>query len=198
MEMSDRFVQALRRTVEIHRDQLRKRTELDPKIPYVAHLLNVCGLVLQDGGSEDEAVAALLHDAAEDRGGEARLAEIEGEFGPTVAQIVAECSDTFETPKPPWRERKESYLAHLPEASRSALRVSVADKLDNARAILLDYERLGQKLWLRFDPEADQLWYYRSLVTAYQTIDGFDSPLIDELERTVSRLERLVTSNLDA
>jgi (p)ppGpp synthase/HD superfamily hydrolase len=85
------------------------------------------------------------------------LDEIEAEFGPEVARIVAECSDTFEQPKPPWRARKEAYIAHLPEASPSALRVSVADKLANARAILLDYRRLGEDLWARFDPAADQL-----------------------------------------
>jgi len=104
---------------------------------------------------------------------------------------VIECSDTFEHPKPPWRHRKEEYLAHLPEASVSALRVSIADKLDNARATLLDYRRLGDKLWERFDPAADQLWYYRSLVTTYRRIGGFESPLIDELDRVVSELEGL-------
>ena len=97
-------------------------------------------------------------------------------------KIVAECSDTFERRKPPWRARKERYLAHLPEASPSALGVSVADKLDNARAILFDYRRLGDDLWARFDPEADQLWYYRSLVTTYRGIDGFESTLVDELD----------------
>lgn len=174
--------------MEIHGGQIRKRsTEADPEVPYIAHLLSVCGLVLQDGGSEDEAIAALLHDAAEDQGGEARLAEIRDEFGSNVAEIVAECSDTLEHPKPEWRERKEKYLAHLPKASPSALRVSVADKLDNARAIRLDYERLGEGLWARFDPNADQRWYYPSLVKVYREIDGFDSPLVEELDRVVSR-----------
>lgn len=173
--------------IELHGDQKRKGTD----IPYVSHLLSVCGLVLQDGGSQTEAIAALLHDAAEDRGGEATLARIENEFGPDVARIVAECSDTFEQPKPPWRARKERYLAHLHEASVSALRVSVADKLDNARAILADYRRLGPDLWTRFDPESDQLWYYRSLVDTYRKNDRFDSPLIDELDRVVTALESL-------
>ena len=161
----------------------------------MSHLLNVCGLVIQDGGSEDEAIAALLHDAPEDQGGEVMLAEIEGEFGSDVARIVAECSDTFETPKPPWRERKERYLAHLPEASDSALRVSVADKLDNARAILIDYERLGEDLWARFHPDADQLWYYRALVTSYRAIDHFHSPMIDELDGVVSTVEKLASDS---
>src|SRR5581483_11417276 len=146
MVLDDRFMRAAAKAAEVHRDQMRKGTE----IPYFAHLLAVCALVLQDGGTEDEAIAALLHDAAEDQGGEAMLGEIEAEFGSDVSEIVAECSDTFESPKPPWRARKERYIAHLPQASRSALRVSVADKLDNARAILIDYRCLGEDLWARF------------------------------------------------
>jgi (p)ppGpp synthase/HD superfamily hydrolase len=185
--LSHRFSRALVKAAEIHRDQRRKGTEA----PYVAHLLAVCALVLQDSGDEDEAIAALLHDAAEDQGGEARLAEIEFEFGIIVMEIVAECSDTLEEPKPPWRERKEKYLAELPKVPIPALRVSVSDKLDNARAIVLDYRRLGDKLWERFNPEADLLWYYRALVATYRGIDRFESPLIDELDRVVSELERL-------
>jgi (p)ppGpp synthase/HD superfamily hydrolase len=195
MELGERFSRALVRATEIHREQKRKRTEADPEIPYVSHLLAVCALVLQDQGSETEAVAALLHDAAEDQGGEAMLAQIQAEFGSDVARIVAECSDTFEQPKPPWRGRKERYLAHLAEVSPSALRVSVADKLDNARAILFDYRRLGDMLWERFHPESDQLWYYRALVKAYREIAGFDSPLIEELDRTVSEIEDLASAD---
>jgi (p)ppGpp synthase/HD superfamily hydrolase len=192
VELTDRFNRALVRAAEIHQHQKRKCNEGDPEIPYIAHLLAVCGLVLQDGGSEDEAIAALLHDAAEDQGGEPMLDQIEAEFGPDVSGIVIECSDTFEHPKPPWRHRKEEYLAHLPEASVSALRVSIADKLDNARASLLDYRRLGDDLWGRFNVSRDQqLWYYRSLVTTYRGIDGFESPLIDELDRVVSELAGL-------
>jgi (p)ppGpp synthase/HD superfamily hydrolase len=191
MELTDRFSRALVRTAEIHRHQKGKCSEGDPEIPYISHLLSVCALVLQDGGSEDEAIAALLHDAPEDQGGEPMLDEIEDEFGPEVSEIVIECSDTFEHPKPPWRHTKEEYIAHLPEASLSALRVSVADKLDNARVILLDYRRLGDKLWERFDPAADQLWYYRTLVTTFRGIEGFESLLIDELDRVVAELEGL-------
>ena len=193
MELGERFARALARAAEIHSEQKRKGTE----IPYVAHVLAVCALVLQDGGDETEAIAALLHDAAEDQGGEAMLETIRSEFGADVARIVAECSDTFEQPKPPWRARKESYLAHLPEASASALRVSVADKLDNARAILSDYRRLGDDLWTRFNPDADQPWYYRSLVTRYCAIDGFESTLLDELDRTVAEIDALVDANRD-
>ena len=192
MELTDRFNRALVRAAEIHQHQMRKCNEGDQEIPYISHLLSVCGLVLQAGGTEDEAIAALFHDAAEDQGGESMLDEIEDEFGPDVATIVIECSDTFEDPKPPWKHRKEEYLAHLREASASALRVSVADKLDNARAILFDYRRIGEDLWNRFNVGRDeQLWYYRSLVRTYRAIDEFESPLIDELDRVVAELERL-------
>jgi (p)ppGpp synthase/HD superfamily hydrolase len=155
----------------------------------------VCALVLQDEGTEDEAIAALLHDAAEDQGGEARLREIADLFGEPVADIVGQCSDTFAQPKPPWRERKERYIAHLGEASPSALRVSLADKLDNARAIVSDYRRVGDALWARFNPEADQLWYYRALVTRFREIDGLDSPMVDELERIVTEIESLTSAH---
>jgi (p)ppGpp synthase/HD superfamily hydrolase len=192
VELTDRFSRALVRASEIHQHQKRKCNEGDPEIPYISHLLNVCGLVLQDGGSEDEAIAALLHDAGEDQGGEPMLDEIEAEFGSNVAEIVIECSDTLEYPKPPWRHRKEEYIARLPEASPSALRVSVADKLDNVRAILLDYRRLGEDLWPRFNAGRDQqFWYYRTLAVAFRAIDHFDSPLIDELDRVVTELEAL-------
>ena len=130
-----------------HRDQRRKGTE----IPYIGHLLGVCSLVIEDGGTEDEAIAALLHDAAEDQGGEQTLERIRAEFGDHVAEIVRACSDTLEDPKPPWRTRKEAYLAHLDEQPAPVLRVSLADKLFNARAILRDYLSVGDELWQRFN-----------------------------------------------
>jgi (p)ppGpp synthase/HD superfamily hydrolase len=136
-------------------------------IPYVAHLLAVAALVLEDDGDEDDAIAALLHDAAEDQGGRERLEDIRSRFGQRVAGIVEACSDTFETPKPPWRERKQSYLQHLESAPDEVLRVSLADKLHNIRAITLDYERLGDRLWKRFNPDSDQLWYYGALAELF-------------------------------
>ena len=109
LRLSARFEDALAYAAHLHAGQPRK----DTAIPYVAHLLAVCSLVLEDGGDEDEAIAALLHDGPEDAGGHETLEEIRRRFGDRVADIVADCSDTFETPKPPWRERKEAYLAHL-------------------------------------------------------------------------------------
>ena len=148
--LSERFEQALQFAAATHRTQVRKGSG----IPYVGHLLGVCSLVIEDGGSEDEAIAALLHDAAEDQGGQPMLDEIRERFGDHVAGIVAACSDTIESPKPPWRARKEAYLEHLEHQPESVLRVSLADKLFNARAILRDYLVVGDELWSRFSRAA--------------------------------------------
>ena len=191
-ELGVRFEHALQYAHAVHAGQTRKGTE----IPYIAHLLGVVSLVIEDGArtgqlSEDEAIAALLHDAAEDQGGEARLADIRKRFGDRVADIVAACSDTFETPKPPWRERKQAYIDHLrEETDTGVLRVSLADKVNNAGAILRDYRRIGDELWSRFHPEADSEWYYRSLAVVFaQRMPG---PLSDELTRIVQELERAI------
>ena len=159
-----RFVEAVAYAAEAHAGQVRKQTS----IPFLAHLLAVAAIALEDGADEDVAIAALLHDVAEDAGGEARLDDVRVRFGERVAAIVAGCSDTFETPKPPWRARKEAYLAHLETADEDVLRVSLADKVHNARAIVLDYELVGDELWGRFNPDSDQLWYYRSLAEVFE------------------------------
>jgi (p)ppGpp synthase/HD superfamily hydrolase len=181
-----RFQEALGYAADLHNTQTRKASG----VPYVGHLLSVAGLVIEADGSETEAIAALLHDAAEDQGGDATLADIEKRFGSAVAAIVEECSDTVETPKPPWRQRKENYIAHLDTLSDSTILVSLADKLDNARAILRDLRRYGPKVWQRFntDDPHDHLWYYRSLLDVYRRRS--DSWLVDELERVVRVLEQ--------
>jgi (p)ppGpp synthase/HD superfamily hydrolase len=182
--LTQRFTDALAYATEVHAGQSRKGTS----VPYVAHVLGVCALVLEDGGGEDEAIAALLHDAVEDGGGQPRLEDIRQRFGDRVAETVWACSDTDETPKPPWKERKARYIAHLREAGPAARRVSCADKLHNARAILRDYRLVGERLWDRFSASAeDNLWYYRALVEAFRQPDR--SPLVDEFERVVSALE---------
>ena len=186
--LGEKFQEALGYAAALHNTQTRKASE----VPYVGHLLSVAGLVIEADGTETEAIAALLHDAAEDQGGDATLAEIEGRFGPEVAKIVAECSDTVVTPKPPWRQRKENYIKHLDEASDSTIRVSMADKLDNSRAILRDLRREGSQVWQRFntkDPQ-DHLWYYRSLLEVYRRRS--DSWLVDELARVIQTLEEEV------
>lgn len=159
--LTNDFEKALIYAYRVHAEQERKGSG----VPYISHLLAVAALVLEAGGSETEAIGALLHDAVEDQGGRERLAEVKEEFGPEVADIVEGCSDAFEKPKPGWWERKKRYLAHLPEASASVLMVSVADKLHNARCILADYREIGEELWSRFKTGKEgTLWYYQKLI----------------------------------
>lgn len=158
--LSDRYGEALVYALALHRDQLRKQTQ----VPYVSHLLAVSALVLENRGDEEQATAALLHDALEDQGDRTSYAEITARFGDRVAEIVRACTDTEQTPKPPWRERKERYLAHLAGAGPDVLLVSCADKVRNARSIVADLRELGEQTWGRFNAGRDgQLWYYRSL-----------------------------------
>jgi (p)ppGpp synthase/HD superfamily hydrolase len=186
MTLSVRFEEALILAVRWHAGQMRKETT----IPYIAHLLGVASIVLEQGADEDEAIAALLHDAVEDQGGAVALGEIRRRFGDGVAEIVAGCTDAWTTPKPPWRERKEAYIAHLRQASASVRLVSAADKLHNARAILADYRALGEALWGRFNGgKAGTLWYYRALVETLRATDS--TPLVEELDRVVSEIEHL-------
>jgi GTP pyrophosphokinase len=191
--LSARFEEALAFAARLHREQKRKGSD----IPYVAHLLAVASFAIEHGADEDEAIAALLHDAVEDQGGSVIRAEIERRFGPGVAGIVDECSDTDQEPKPPWRERKDAYLAHLASASRSALLVTACDKLHNVRSILADYDRLGEELWKRFNGGREgTLWYYRSVVDALA--GRLDSPVVDELRETVEAIEERARRGLAA
>jgi (p)ppGpp synthase/HD superfamily hydrolase len=189
MMLSARFDVALAFASRLHAGQLRKGT----LIPYVSHLLSVAGLVLEYGGNEDEAIAALLHDAIEDQGGAATREIIRRLFGDAVTEIVNGCTDTEVSPKPPWRERKEAYVAHIREAAPSVLLVSAADKLHNARSILADLRAVGDEVWSRFKGGREgTLWYYRALVQAYRAGSaGGAGPLIDELDRVVSEIEQL-------
>jgi hypothetical protein len=185
--LGERFERALQHATRLHAAQTRKGTN----IPYVSHLLSVAAIVLEDGGDEDEAIAALLHDAVEDQGGRPTLEEIRSLFGDRVAEIVEGCSDTDVVPKPPWRRRKEIYIEHIRTARPEVLRVSAADKLHNARAILADFRRHGDALWPRFSGAREgTLWYYRTLIAAYRAAGGAGF-LVDELDRTVTELERL-------
>lgn len=188
--LTPKFIEALGYAARKHAMQTRKASE----VPYLGHLLSVAGLVIEADGTETQAIAALLHDAAEDQGGERTLAEIDEKFGAGVASIVAECSDTFETPKPPWHARKERYIDHLRVASEDAVLVSLADKLDNARAILRDFRALENEVWQRFSVQDPQLhlWYYRSLLEVFgrrthSWMVGELRDVIDTLEQAVNR-----------
>jgi (p)ppGpp synthase/HD superfamily hydrolase len=188
------FAEALAYAAALHNTQTRK----GGPIPYIGHLLSVSGLVVEAGGSETQAIAALLHDAVEDQGGAPILAEINRRFGPAVAAIVEECSDTDQTPKPPWRARKEHYLAHLKHAGADTILVSLADKLDNARAILRDLRLHGDQLWQRFSVHepSEHIWYYRSLLAEYEK--RTDSWMVDELRGVLGQIEILAVTSASA
>ncbi len=184
--LGPRFDRAVASARGLHKAQMRKGTS----IPYVAHLLAVASLVAEDGGTEDEVIAALLHDAVEDQGGQPTLRGIEMQFGSEAARIVLACSDTDVVPKPPWRERKEAYIAHVEHTDRSTLRVSLADKLHNARAILFDLRTIGDEVWARFSADPDEvLWNYAALAEAFASRDA--GPMVPELQRTVRDIEAL-------
>jgi GTP pyrophosphokinase len=186
MESTARFGEALAYAAALHAQQRRKSSD----VPYVAHLLSVAALVLEHGGTEDEAIAALLHDAVEDQGGAPRLVEIRERFGDDVAAIVAGCTDTDRTPKPPWRERKEQHLAHLSQASRSVQLVCAADKLHNVRSLADDYRVCGEALWQRFNGGREgTLWYYRAVCERLDKLTSTE--LTKQLNRAVEELERL-------
>ena len=193
MILTERFEEALAFAARLHNAQVRKGTG----IPYVSHLLAVASLALEHGADEDEAIAALLHDAVEDQGGDAARQEIRRRFGERVAAIVDGCTDAETTPKPPWRERKERYVAHVADAPPSVRLVSAADKLHNARAILADLRTTGDAVWGRFKGGKEgTLWYYRSLVEAFRAHGA--TPLVEELARTVAEIERLATDGSSA
>ncbi len=186
--LSERFTTALTYATQLHANQVRKGSG----VPYVAHLLGVASIALEYGANEDEAIAALLHDAIEDQGGAATREEIRRRFGDNVTAIVDGCTDADTTPKPPWRQRKEAYIAHIPTASPSVLLVSLADKLYNAQSILKDYRVLGESLWERFQGRKEgTLWYYRALVDAFKKTGT--TVIIAELERVVTQIELLAS-----
>lgn len=159
-KLSSRFRRAFLFAAEKHAKQARKAST----IPYIAHLMGVASLVLEAGGDEDLAIAALLHDVVEDCGGAPMLKEVRRRFGNRVVKIVDGCTDADVYPKPPWRERKENYIARLKKESADTRLVSAADKLNNIRSILSDYRAIGESVWSRFNGGREgTLWYYRTL-----------------------------------
>lgn len=185
--LSDRFGEALVYAWHLHRNQKRKVGQ----VPFFAHLMNVAGLVLDYGGGEDEAIAALLHDAVEDQGGQKTLEEIRRRFGDSVAEIVAGCSDSFQEPKPPWRRRKEQFLDRLAGASDSVRLVCAADKLHNLRSLVRAYPKQKEDLWKNFKGGREgTLWYYRAVYEVLK--QGTDLLILEELGEVLVRLESLV------
>ncbi|MEG4072254.1 HD domain-containing protein [Microcoleus sp. Pol14C2] len=186
MILSNRFSEALTYAAELHATQLRKGSG----VPYIAHLLGTASIALEYGANEDEAIAALLHDAIEDRGGATTREAIRRRFGDTVTAIVDGCTESDETPKPPWRQRKQAYIDRISTASGSVRLVSAADKLYNVRSILKDSRQLGDTVWEPFKGGKDgSLWYYNSLVKAFCQAES--TPIVEELARTVLELNKL-------
>lgn len=187
--LSERFTRALMLAFELHHAQLRKGSQ----IPYFAHLLGVTDIVLEDGGDEDQAIAAMLHDAVEDQGGLPTLNRIRSQFGQRVADIVAACSDSTSEIKPPWITRKREYLSRLPSYPSEVLLVSLADKVHNLRTILTALQRQGEGVWQRFNGGKEgTLWYYRALCQAF---DGRVDPVrLGEMKRLMREIEEIAGS----
>ena len=196
--LGERFDEAFKLASALHREQTRKETP----IPYISHLMAVAGIVLEANAYldfdniEDIAIGALLHDAIEDQGHQITLNEIRQRFGDTVHRIVCDCSDAEITEKnqekAPWRERKDAYISRIRNKRRESILVACADKLHNARSIMFDYDKVGDKVWDRFNPEKeDTLWYYESLH------DGFadawpENPLLPDLRAVITRMRNAV------
>lgn len=191
IKLGPRFRRAFLFAAEKHARQARKAST----IPYLAHLMGVASLVLEFGGDEDMAIAGLLHDVVEDCGGEPMLKEVRRRFGVRVASIVDGCTDSYVTPKLPWRERKENYIRRLKTADAQTRLVSAADKLNNIRSILADYRQLREQIWARFNGGREgTLWYYRTLLDEYMCRNR--NRLVREFELAVRELE--TTARLDS
>lgn len=187
VKLGPRFLRAFHFAAEKHAGQTRKAST----IPYIAHLMGVASLVLEFGGDEDMAIAALLHDVVEDCGGASVLSEVRRQFGSRVAKIVDGCTDSDTEPKPPWRGRKQAYIRHLKSADAETRLVSAADKLNNVRSILSDRREVGESVWGRFSGGREgTLWYYRALLEEFA---GQPNRLTRELELAVGELEARVT-----
>lgn len=182
--LTARFEDALVFTAHLHAQQYRKGSQ----IPYIAHLLSVSALVIEAGGDEDLAIAALLHDAVEDQGGLETLVKIRQRFGKRVADIVDSCSDSYTMPKPAWKTRKENYLDKLQTSSQEVRLVSLADKLHNARNTLRDLRKENEMVWDKFNGgKTGTLWYYRSLIEIFEQFEA--NFLLNELKRVVNQIE---------
>jgi (p)ppGpp synthase/HD superfamily hydrolase len=189
IKLGPRFRRAFLFAADKHAGHARKTTT----VPYIAHLMGVASSVLEFGGDEDMAIAALLHDVVEDCGGEPMLKEVRRRFGDRVAKMVDGCTDSYGTPKPPWRERKENYIQHLKSADAATRLVSAADKLNNIRSILSDYRQVGDAIWERFSGGREgTLWYYRALLDEF--LRDKTNRLIREYELEVRELETIANS----
>jgi (p)ppGpp synthase/HD superfamily hydrolase len=192
MEYSERILDAVELMYRLHARQVRKGTG----VPYLTHLLAVAALVGEHGGNEDQFIAALLHDAVEDAGGQETLTEIRHRYGDAVAEMVWDCSDTDAHPKPPWRARKEAFIAHVATLPGQTRLIIAADKLHNARTTTMDLRRLGDALWARFNGGRDgTLWYYAAVLDALAS--DWEHPILDDLRDAVAMLYLAASESLD-
>ncbi len=186
MAYSARLDDAFTLARQLHDTQTRKGSS----VPYLSHLLAVAGIVSEHGGDEDQVIAALLHDSVEDQGGSALLEKLRGQFGDRVATLIEACTDAFDKPKPPWKERKLGYLSRIPQAPREARLIIAADKIHNLRSMIADYEIVGEKLWDRFTASREEtLWYYRSVYDAIRR--DWDHAIASSYERELAKLVSL-------
>ncbi|MFN2143896.1 MAG: HD domain-containing protein [Anaerolineales bacterium] len=183
-QLTEKFEQALLFAIHIHAGQTRKGSQT----PYFAHILGVASLVLEDGGTETEAIAALLHDAAEDGAGQDTLDEIQAQFGAEITEIVLDCSDTLEKPKPPWKERKQAHIEHLKTSRPESVHVKLADKVHNANNLLRSLHEHGPAIWDDFKGGRDgTLWYFKGMYEVFSlTRSGY---LMDEFARLIAEIE---------
>jgi (p)ppGpp synthase/HD superfamily hydrolase len=183
---TDRFVEAFAFAESLHRKQRRKGSD----VPYITHLMAVAALVGEYSGDEDQVIAALLHDAVEDQGGQNTLARIREIFGDTVAGYVLGCSDAHSEPKGPWLERKTRFLDALKEAPPNVKLIVASDKLHNVRTLINDLYKVHNALWDRFSGRREgTLWYYREALRALAV--GWEHPILRELSEAVDKLEEL-------
>lgn len=184
--LSPKFEKALSFATQLHATQYRKGS----KAPFITHLLSVCAIILEDGGTEDEAIAGLLHDAVEDQGGLKTLEAIKNTFGERIAQIVLECSETHLSPKPPWKERKVQSLAKMKQISDSAIRVVLADKVHNSQSLIREHQKYGTIIWNNFKAGREgTVWYFNQVCAVLN--ERTNSELIHELKLAVNRIEVL-------
>ena len=193
--LSSKFSKAFLFANQLHFSQTRNGTSL----PYISHLMSVAAIVMESGGTQDEVIAGLLHDAIEDQGpsfsggSDGLRKEILTRFGSTVLNVIEECTDADTLPKPDWKPRKEAYIKHLESVSSSGALVSCADKVHNVRSILRDYEKSGEDVWSRFSAnKEDILWYYQSLRSAFNKIHSIDTSLRDTFDNLVSQLSSVI------
>jgi len=185
MTYSPRIVDAFTMAYDLHREQFRKGMD----VPYITHLAAVASLVGDYGGNEDQFIAALLHDAVEDQGGDQTLERIRDRFGTTVADYVSGCSDSNTVPRPAWQQRKEAFIQRIGDAHPDLKLIVAADKLHNARTTTSDLYESGRKVWAKFNGGKDgSLWYYAEMVRALS--HGWTHPILRELARTVDALQR--------